>query len=197
MKKTTQQAMPVVVPLTIEAWRSKINDLQAGLGDAEQLLAQRRAARRLAAGKALLAGGEGEEDVQALMDQERESEDRVDVLKSAIAIAQSELAKLEAQEAAKLEATRRDQREQLIAQIHNAAEAVDRGFAQAGEGLETVTQLLAQFAAAGGHAPGIMHLRGIITRSALNGGLRGKLQLDSGCSRNAWAPLADSLKLFV
>ncbi len=198
MKKQPQEVVPVVAPvLDIAGWREKIGDLTAGLSNAEALLAQRRAARRLAAGKALLSGGEGEEDVAALMDQERETEDNVDALKAAVSIAEAEVATLEAQEAAELEASRHAQRVELISQIHNAAQAADAGFSQAGEALETVTLLLAQFAAAGGHVPGIMHLRGLITRSALNGGLRGKLQLESGCSRNAWEPLADSLKLFV
>ena len=125
MKKQPQEVVPVVAPvLDIAGWREKIGDLTAGLSNAEALLVERRAARRLAAGQALLNGGEGEEDVIALMDLERETEDNVDALKAAVSIAEAEVATLEAQEAAKLEASRHAQREQLIAQIRNAAEAV-------------------------------------------------------------------------
>lgn len=198
MKKQPQEVVPVVAPvLDIAGWREKIGDLTAGLSNAEALLVERRAARRLAAGQALLNGGEGEEDVIALMDLERETEDNVDALKAAVSIAEAEVATLEAQEAAELEASRHAQRVELISQIHNAAQAADAGFSQAGEALETVTKLLAQFAAAGGHVPGVLHLRGVVTRAALFGGLHGKLQLDSGGSRNTWQPLADSLQLYA
>jgi hypothetical protein len=197
MKRKEAGAMPVnqepaeapKVPSTIAAWQARIAELENNLTAAELTLVEQRAARRTAAGAALVFGADDVVVVE-LEAIERDAERRADSLKCAIALAQAELEKLvEADRQARVEA-QRQRRVAVARDIVAHAAHVDRAFAVAGEHLRAVERLIAEFRAAGGEFP--RSLRGCTTRALkANSDLRDFVLADFVGERHHLLPLAE------
>ena len=177
-------------PLTAADWRERIDELERDLAAAEQLLTQRRAERRTAAGSALVFGTIPEAAAE-LDAAEREAERKVDSLKCAVDLARAELKtvedtgrrnKLEAQRARRLAVANEIQRE---------AAAVDGLFEQAAEHLRTIDGLLTGYRLAGGAFQ--RSLKGCSTRAALAAGLRDHLETAFVGGHEHLRPLAEQL----
>ena len=160
------ESVPAAVPMPVTGadWQSRITALEADLSAAERTLVEHRAARRTAAGAALVFGGD-DAVVAELEAIERDAERRVDSLKCAVALAQDELKKLvEAERQARIEAQR--QRRQAVArEILAHAQHVDRHFETAAGHLDAIRQLMVEYRQAGGAFT--RSLKNTVTRAAL------------------------------
>jgi len=182
---------PAVVPTPVTAadWQSRITALEADLSAAERTLVEHRAARRTAAGAALVFGGD-DAVVAELEAIERDAERRVDSLKCAVALAQDELKKLvEAERQARIEAQR--QRRQAVArEILAHAQHVDRHFETAAGHLDAITQLMVEYRQAGGAFT--RSLKNTVTRAAL-AAMRPYIESAFVGGHELWRPLVEQL----
>jgi len=177
-------------PSTVAEWRERIGELEMEAAGAEQLVMEKRAARREAAGAALVFGGDTDVAV-ALEVEERELERRADSLRAAIELGQAELKKLQdAEHRAKLEA-QCARRAAVATNIRQYAAAVDGLFEQAAEHLQAIEGLLNEFRLAGG----AFHrsLKGCTTRAALATGMRPYIETAFVGGHQHLRPLAEQL----
>jgi hypothetical protein len=156
-------------PATSAEWRTRIAELETEESAAGEILTERRAARRNAAGQVLAVGG----DASVLSEMEaaeREAERSVDNLRCGLEFARQELGKLEESEMrAKLEAEAA-KRALIQEQILQTAGAIDELLGQVALKLRTVDTQLCDFRIAGGRCARI--LRGCFMRAELHAGMR-------------------------
>jgi len=190
---TMAQSAPIQRPSTAEGWSERITALEGELAGAERALTLARTERRLAAGAAA-AFGTDPEAVAGLESVEREIERRVDSLGCAVDLARGELAKLEDQNRKAELKARQELRTALVAEIQDAAGAVDSLFVQAAAKLQDIEANLAKFRAAGG----IGHnrtLRGSCTRAMLFDGLREFVLTEHCGNSSVIRPLTEQIAL--
>ncbi len=182
---------PIVrTPSTVAEWRERIGELEKEAAGAEQVLMEKRAARREAAGSALVFGT-NPEAAAGLEAEEREAERLADSLRCAVDLARAELKKLEDEERRRKIAQQRTRRAAIAARIQQDAEAVDRLYQEAANHMEAISELLTSYQLEGGSFA--RSLKGCSTRAALAAGLRKFLETDFVGSSQHIRPLAEQL----
>ena len=183
---------PIVrTPSTVAEWRERIGELEQDAADAEQVLMQKRTARREAAGSALVFGT-NPEAAAGLEAEEREAERLTDSLRCAVDLARAEMNRLQDEERREMIEQQRIRREAVAARIQQEAEAVDRLYREAANHLEAIDGLLASYQLEGGSFS--RSLKGCSTRAALAAGLRQYLTTEFVGSTQHIRPLAEQLK---
>lgn len=162
-------------PETISEWRERIEELRQGLTSAEQVLTERKAERRLAAGAALVFGADSSA-LAGLEATERDAERTTDSIKAGLELAQKELARLEAEAKQAAEAERRKIRIAVAEEIKQAAAEVDDLLMQVAAKLQKIEEKVIDFNRAGGNFA--RSPKGIFTRSCLFAGLRPFLEVN-------------------
>jgi chaperonin cofactor prefoldin len=177
-------------PSTLAEWRERIGELEREAADAEQLAIEKRAARREAAGSALVFGTNPEAAAE-LEAQERDAERRLDSLRCAIELARAEVKGLEDEARKQRVDQQRAQRAAVAANIRQHAAAVDGIFEQAAEHLQAIEGLLNEYRLSGG----AFHrsLKGCTTRAALATGMRPYIEPAFVGGHEHLRPLAEQL----
>jgi len=177
-------------PSTVSEWRERIGELEREASGAEQTVMEKRAARREAAGSALVFGTNPEAAAE-LEAEEREAERRLDSIRCGIELARAEVRRLEDEERRQRVEQQQARRAAVAANITQHAAAVDRIFEQAAEHLQAVAGLLNEYRLAGG----AFHrsLKGCTTRAALATGMRPYIETAFVGSREHLRPLAEQL----
>ena len=183
----TALTAPVPAPATAAEWRGRISGLKDQLTSASALVAERRQARRTAAGMALLSG-QGGDSITALEDLERDAERAADSLKAAIELAEIEVQKLENAEHNTAQAERQKRLTAVIVELRQEAVAVDGFFSQTVAKLQHIEELMVEFHRHGGLFS--RTLRGSTTRAALAAGMRPYLETEHVGNVNVLRPLA-------
>jgi len=171
----TALTAPVPAPATAAEWRGRISGLKDQLTSASALVAERRQARRTAAGMALLSG-QGGDSITALEDLERDAERAADSLLAACELAEGKAQKLEAaaKEAAEIE--RQARRDAVIAELRQAAGDVDVLFVQTVEKLHGIEDLMTQLLQEGGTFS--RSLKACVMRALLAHGMRAYIEIE-------------------
>ena len=175
-------------PSTVVEWRERVGELEKEAADAEQVLMEKRAARREAAGSALVFGTNAEA-AAGLEAEEREAERLADSLRCAIDLARAELKKIEQEERRQRIEQQRARREAVAARIQQEAEVVDRLYQEAANHLEAIGELLVSYQLEGGSFA--RSLKACSTRAALAAGLRKYLDTEFVGSSQHIRPLAE------
>ena len=177
-------------PSNVSEWRERIGELEREAAGAEQTVMEKRAARREAAGSALVFGTNPEAAAE-LEAEEREAERRLDSLRCGIELARAEVQRLENEERRQRVEQQQARRAAVAANIRQHAAAVDRIFEQAAEHLQSVEGLLNEYRLAGG----AFHrsLKGCTTRAALATGMRPFIETAFVGGHEHLRPLAEQL----
>lgn len=182
---------PIVrTPSTVAGWRERIGELEKEAAAAEQVLMEKRAARREAAGSALVFGT-NPETATGLEAEEREAERLADSLRCAIDLARAEATKIEDEERRRKIEQQRIRRATVAARIQQEAEVVDRLYQEAANHLEAIGELLVSYQLEGGSFA--RSLKACSTRAALAAGLRKYLDTEFVGSSQHIRPLAEQL----
>jgi len=177
-------------PSTAAEWRERIGELEREATGAEQLVKEKRAARREAAGSALVFGTNPDAAAE-LEAQERDAERRLDSIRCAVELARAEVKRLEDEDRRQKVEQQRARREAVAANIRQHAAAVDGIFEQAAKHLQAVEGLLNEYRLAGG----AFHrsLKGCTTRAMLATGMRPYIEAAFVGGHEHFRPLAEQL----
>jgi hypothetical protein len=180
----------LATPSTAAEWRERISELETQAARAEQVLTEKRAARREAAGSALVFGT-NPEAAAALEAEEREAERLADSLRCAVDLARAEMKRLQDEERRQKIEQQRARRAAVATRIQQEAEAIDRLYQQTAGHLDAIADLLINYQMEGGAFA--RSLKGCSTRAALAAGLRKYLETGFVGGNEHIRPLAEQL----